>query len=395
MSKSWFVAGIMLLSVYVSTAQGGIDFQDVSLEEAVSAASKNGKLIFVEGFVNWSQPSSILENYTLTDQEVAAYYNEHFINLRLDMEEFPGAAIAEDYSIDSFPALLFFDGEGQIVHRGCGAVDAEEMLQLGKQALGEENLSRLSEQFESGERSGDFLIKFSLALENACLDRSMVADRYFSETDRSEWMNETSWAMLALNVDDPYSAPFQYLMSYHDMFVMKYGKDTVDAKIYNTILDQLIGIYEGADLTYFATQALRHLMSQMEFQDKNELVSLADLKASDLKADWPKYAESAVKVVKEQQVSDPDQLNEFSWKFYLFVEDKSALQAAKGWMEQVINEYPDATYYDTYASLCYKLGEIKEAVKLEKKALQAAQSQLEDPVHYESQLQLFESALEK
>lgn len=391
MIKTSLISLFIFKVTILSYAQNGVIFQDLEWDAALNKAGNEGKLLFVEGYVGWSEPCDILEKYTLTDKEVGEYYNQNFVNIRLDMEDFPGIQISDDYEVVSYPVLLFLDGAGKLVHRGCGAIDAEEFLEMGKIAESEQSLSAMKRRFGQGERSLAFLTDYSFALENACADKSEMVATYFSEITQHEWLNETSWTMINLNVSDPFSEQIQYLIAYHDMFSLKYGKDTVDAKIFDVMIDQLIAIYEGADLTLFATQALRQLMLEVDFKDKDELMSLANLKVNDLKENWMEYAQNAIDVVSEQDVVDPDQLNEFAWKFYLFIDNAEQLKAATSWMRNVLTDYPDATYYDTYASLKYKLGERVEAVKFSKLALQAAQLEEEDLMHYKAQLKKFES----
>ena len=360
-------------------------------EKVLEKSKAENKLIFITGFVEWSEPCAVLREYTLSDKEVGEYYNQKFINVLVDMEDYLGLQLTDLYEVQSYPVFLFIDAEGNMVHRGCGAIDATDFLTMGEVALSESNLSIMKRKFETGERSVDFLTEYSYALEYACVNKTEFIETFFEGTDQKDWMTEESWTMINLNVSDPYSKQIQYLMAYHDMFSMKYGKDTVDAKIFNVLLDQLISIYEGEDLTLFATQALRRLISEVEFTDKEKLASLADLKVNDLKENWPAYAINAITVVEEQEVSDPDQLNEFSWKFYLFIDDVAQLETAAKWMKGVLQDYPDATYYDTFASLKFKLGDQKEAVKYGQLALQAAELEGEDVIHYKTQLDLFKA----
>ncbi len=388
-----FLILVLLLSLhsYTQAQSNGIQFVEMQWEEVLEKSKVENKLIFIEGYVEWSEPCAVLEEYTLTDKEVGEFYNANFINVQVDMEDYLGLQLTEMYEVASYPVFLFIDAAGTMIHRGCGAVDAADFIAMGEAAIGDSPLSVMQQKFETGERSLDFLTDYSYALDYACVDKTEFVTTYFENTDQREWMSEESWAMINLNVSDPYSKQIQYLIAYHDMFSMKYGKDTVDAKIFNVMLDQLIAIYEGGDLTLFATQALKRLMSEVEFADKSKLVSLADLKVNDLKENWPEYAKNAITVVEEQEVADPDQLNEFAWKFYLFIEEASQLEMAAKWMKGVIQDYPDATYYDTYASLKYKLGEQKEAVKYGQLALQAAEMEGEDILHYKTQLDLFKA----
>ncbi|RED96673.1 thioredoxin family protein [Marinoscillum furvescens] len=395
MTKLWFFAAMCVLVGFKTQAQDeGIVFRDISWDEALQAAADESKPIFLEGYVHWSQPCAVLEKYVFTDQEVGAFFNENFVNIRLDMDDFPGAQLGELHGVDSYPTLLFLDAEGELIHRGCGAVETNELIALGRQALGDSTLRWYQEQFAAGERSNTFLVNFSLLLADACMESTFLVDTFFAETPKEQWVDEVAWNMINLNISDVHSEQFQYLLTQQQAFADRYGKDTVEAKIYTVLLDQLIAIYEGEDLTLFATQSLEKLMQEVDFARQDELLSLTQLKTADLKANWKKYGASAVKVVDEQDVTDPDQLNEFGWKFYLFVEDQAHLAKAAEWMKQVITTYPNATYLDTYASLQYKLGNSKAAVKYGKQALQAAELELEDLMHYREQLAMFEAELD-
>ena len=377
----------------ISSAYGqeGVIFEELEWVDAVEKARAENKLIFLLAYVDWSQPCEMLDRFALRDTQVGALYNEQFINIRLDMEAFPGVELVEHYEIYGFPSMLFIDGNGKIIHRGCGVLNDEEMVQLAQQAMGEDNLSAYQNQFKAGDRSVELLTKYSILLEDACMSKAKLVEDYFNSVKSEAWTNEASWLMINLNVSDPYSEQFQYLINNKASFARKYGKDTVDQKIHSVLLDQFIAIYEEADITLFATQALREMISRVDFEQKEELKSMVDMKFADLKQNWGLFAESVVKVVRQQEVTDPEQLNEFAWKFYLFVNDQEKLLAAVEWMETVLKDYPEATYLDTYASLLYKTGNQKKAVKFAERALQAAGYELQDLVHYEVQLEKFKS----
>lgn len=389
MNKLLYIYLICLFIFTTASAQDGISFRELEWTEALEKSAEENKLVFVSAYVDWSEPCEEIEKYTYSDKEVGEYFNENFINIRLDMEAFPGVELTEYYNIYGFPALLFVDETGTAVHRGCGALETGELIALGKEALSDQRLIDYRKKFEQGERSTAFLVDYSYKLETACMSTDRFVADYFKSVPQKEWVNEPSWTMINLNITDPYSDQFQYLMSYHDMFALRYGKDTVDQKIYNVLLSQFISIYDQEDFTLFAIQALRSLVSKLDFNQQGELSSLVNLQYADLKEDWPLYAESVLKVIEEQEVTDPEQLNEFAWKFYLFVDDQGQLSQAKDWMKKVLSDYPDATYHDTYASLLFKLGDQKGAVKYAERALQAAEIEQQDLMHYEAQLQKF------
>ncbi|XOV93367.1 MAG: thioredoxin family protein [Bacteroidota bacterium] len=375
--------------------QRHLEFQDLEWSEALSRAKAENKLIFLNGMAQWSQPCKLMEEYIFTDPEVGEFYNSKFINLSVDMEAFPGTELAERYQVYLYPTLLFIDGNGTLVHRGCGAMESAVMLDLGKTALDPDaRLIGLQKKYDDGNRNPDFLASMSDALNQACLDQTAWVDHFFSELEQNDWTSQAAWTMISLNVQDPFSPYFQYLMKYHDLYALKFGKDTVDQKIYDVLLSQFTQIYEGEDLTLFAIQALKSIIRPLEFTQKDELEAMVNLQYAEEKEDWDLYCESAIKVVKQQGVEDPEQLNEFAWKIYVFSDDEEQLNKAKGWIEPLLKEYEDQSYMDTYASLLYKLGDPKSAIKWEKRAIrQAEQFDDEDLLHYQLQLERFESGL--
>ena len=368
-----------------------INFEDPDWKKAMEKARKENKLLMVYLNTAWCEPCLEMEQSTFTSAEADAFYSKSFVNAPFDAEQFPGAEIANRYDAYLYPSFLFINGDGDLIHRGCGFMDAETFITLGEEALNENSqLYTYNKRFAEGERSPDFITQYSRVLASSCSDVDGFVQRFYKDLPQDKWMDEASWNMINLNVFDPFSPQFEFLTTFHDRFALTYGRDTVDAKINEVLLGQFIDIYEGADLTRFANQSLQRLMNGLDFKGKAELQSMVSMQYAELTEDWGLYGTEVVKVVKEQEVEMADQLVEFAWKFYLYVQDKSHLQIAQTWMRQLVEDEPTPTIMDTYASLLYKSGNKKEAMKWEKKALKMANELMEDPTHYELQLAKFE-----
>ena len=95
MSKIHFSSLLCLFIYSGAFAQEGIRFQDLEWTEALDQSAKTGKLVFVSAYVDWSEPCQEIEKYTYTDKEVGEFFNENFINIRMDMEAFPGVDLTE------------------------------------------------------------------------------------------------------------------------------------------------------------------------------------------------------------------------------------------------------------------------------------------------------------
>ena len=111
---------------------GGIQFKKESWNDVLKMAKKENKLIFLDIYASWCGPCKRLKANTFSDAEVGKLYNQKFINVALDGEKGEGVMIAQKYQVESYPTLLFFNGNGNIVKRTGGYHNPEEFIELGK-----------------------------------------------------------------------------------------------------------------------------------------------------------------------------------------------------------------------------------------------------------------------
>ncbi|MEQ6165962.1 DUF255 domain-containing protein [Ekhidna sp. MALMAid0563] len=367
-----------------------IKFMD-SWNEAISSARTNGKLIFLNAYAEWCEPCDEMEEYTFTDLEVANFFNQKFISVKLDMEDYPGVELAEEYTIGVFPSFLFINGNGEVVHRGCGAMDANQFLALAEDALSDTiTLMAMEKRYDAGDRSTDFMLSYLELLEEACLDAERFAAGYLKNVELQDITKEVPWEVFAAYQWDIYSREFQYLLKNKELFEDSVGQKVVNAKLYDTYLSQYQEIFEAEELHDFGMRALLHSFKDVTFSGSDTLRLMMNLHYSEYTENWPDYADYAVELVGMTNLEDPEQLNELAWKFYLFVDNKNQLEIASTWAQQAVDQQPEPSMIDTYASLQFKLGNEKKAVELEKRALELAQELYEDTSHYEHQLRKFE-----
>lgn len=385
MKKLFFAC---LLVPYIMSAQ--IKFEEGSWEDAVAKSQKTGKLIFLDAFATWCRPCKEMEEYTFTDLEVANYYNAHFINVHLDMEKYPGVELAEQYVVMAYPTLLFINGKGEVVHRGCGAMGATEFLSLGKAAReGSLTLRAMNEKYENGDRSVDFMMDYLKTMENGCLDVEQFAERYLREISLDQLTKETPWEVFVSYQWDIYSREFQYVLKNRSQFDEQKGRLEVDKKLYATYLSQYQEIYESEELHDFGMRALLDAIKSVDFSGSDTLKLMMNLHYAEYIEDWESYATHAIALVEKAEIDDSEQLNELAWMFYLFIEDKEQLTIASEWAKKATDKLPEPSWIDTYASLLFKLGDKKKAIELEEKALELAEELSDDVSHYQHQLKKF------
>lgn len=114
-------------------ADGGIKFEQMSLEEAMKLAKSSGKTIFIDAYTEWCGPCKRMAATTFMDEGVAKLFNSKFINLKIEMEKSAdGPNVAKMYGVRAYPTLLFIDGEGKLKKSVVGLQSAEQLLAVGK-----------------------------------------------------------------------------------------------------------------------------------------------------------------------------------------------------------------------------------------------------------------------
>ncbi len=116
-------------------AAEGIKFTKAPWEKVLKKAKKEGKNIFVDSYTTWCGPCKLMDKKTFTDPAVAAFFNENYINVKMDMETPEGIALNQYFYVSVYPTLLFLDSNGNTLEKATGYRSAEPFLELGKKAL--------------------------------------------------------------------------------------------------------------------------------------------------------------------------------------------------------------------------------------------------------------------
>jgi thiol-disulfide isomerase/thioredoxin len=383
---------IMLFAATFTNAQNrSINFEKGNWEEILAKAEKENKIIFLDAYTTWCGPCKWMAANVFTNDTVADFYNQYFVNAKIDMEKGEGIELAKRFNIRAYPTLLFINVKGEVMHRLCGAAPTNILVKQGLLSLNPyENLSFLTSQYENGKRDIEFMKNYLDFVSGACLNTSGIAEEYLSSIPQQDLLSEKYWELIKNYIDKEDAPAFQFFLANQKSYVEKFGKEEVKKKIAEVYSNQINSIvYGNFDEKKFAQAKENIRKSGME--DAEMIIFMAELGHFENTGNWKKYAALAIEGADNYLSTEPYILNAVAWNFYENINDKKLLAKAESWAVKSTTLMPEHFNYDTYAAVLYKLGKKAEAIKAQEKAIELAKEKGESTEDYEEMLKKIKS----
>lgn len=110
-----------------------ISNSDKSLTEVIDLAKAQNKKVFVDFYAEWCLPCKLLDEEVFNHKEVYSYFNENFINYKVDIEKANGPNLKLMYGAQELPTLLFLDSSGSVVKRNDGNTGHTYIMSMAKE----------------------------------------------------------------------------------------------------------------------------------------------------------------------------------------------------------------------------------------------------------------------
>jgi thioredoxin-related protein len=287
---------ILLLASAPALAQG-IVFEESTFDEALAKARAGNKLLFMDCYAEWCGPCKLLSEQVFTRAEVGEYFNEHFVNLKIDMEKGEGVELAKHYAVKVYPTLLILRPDGQVQHRIVGYQDADALLARAREGSSEEgSLLHLETLYDAGNRTKGLVTRYLQALldshENEKAAR--VADDFFASLPDEEKLDTALWPLYASPEISAWgTSRFDFLRQHKPAFDRLAGKEKVDKLFYDVTTDLFMTLLfknrEGLTIAYLPEfiEALR----EMDFERQAIVLAEAEFTRAIMQQDVDKTVE--------------------------------------------------------------------------------------------------------
>ena len=201
----------------------GVKFEDCSFDEALALAAKSGKLLFMDCYTSWCGPCKMLSEKIFPLKEVGDFFNQHFINIKMDMEKGEGKDLAKRYKVRSYPTLLVLDAKGNIVHPLSGARPPKDLLVLMARALSEETAyAPVKAKYEAGDRSPRVVVEYLLNMRlTGEMGEEMIqkkAEEYFQSLSDEQRLDKYMLYFFKNFASDPESDMALYFLKHRKSY---------------------------------------------------------------------------------------------------------------------------------------------------------------------------------
>ncbi|MBT8189970.1 MAG: DUF255 domain-containing protein [Saprospiraceae bacterium] len=114
-------------------SQSGVNFKELPLDEALELAKKQNKKIFIDTYTPACKPCKKMD-IEFRNKDLANYFNENFINVKVNMNGPLANAYNSKFSVIFLPTLFIVTPEGYTTLRVEHIISAKDLLQFGMQS---------------------------------------------------------------------------------------------------------------------------------------------------------------------------------------------------------------------------------------------------------------------
>ncbi|MCU4158295.1 thioredoxin fold domain-containing protein [Carboxylicivirga sp. A043] len=186
------------LFISLSTMGQGINFEDITVEDAVIKAKEENKYVFIDVYTDWCSPCKLMAQKVFPLKELGDYFNKKFVNIKVNAQSgVAGPKFAIKYKVSAYPTFIILDNNGELVHMFAGGVlDGEKFIHKVKEAFNPSKaFGQLKKRYEDGERDPKLVSGYIQALmasksikQNGLND--MVNEFYNSLSDKGKISSE-------------------------------------------------------------------------------------------------------------------------------------------------------------------------------------------------------------
>jgi len=383
MGKSHFILRIAVFSlifmisgihaVKAGDAPTGIQFRNITFEQALEAAKTEHKPIFVHGYADWCHFCEYMKDSVYPKQEVGDFFNSNFICVRIDMEK-EGKEMNKTLKAHTFPTYLFYDTNGELMHRAAGRRYRQPFMELGREALDPRRQMRtFKNKYESGTATPAETQFYFRMQEVAGMDAQLMLNDYLMKVSDADFLNANSWRIIYDILKDPTLPVMKRILGNKKAIEGTYTADSINNKLINLYNSYLTSFVQLLDSNGYEA-AKKNILRTNGLDIAEKICAYGDLNKFKMKSDWESYKTAGKLFVEKYAMDDSRRLNDVAMILYQhFSGDKELMSAVEQWVQHSISISDSYKSNHLLASVQFMLGKKDAAMKSANHAIELAQ----------------------
>ena len=216
--QSYLAVGMLIMQAIFVDAQTRIDFIDNDWQAALDRAAAEDKLIFVDGYAMWCVPCKVMDEEVFTAHGVPDYFNQHFVNVKIDVEKGIGPLLSARYNVSELPSYFVTTADETLIYQFSGLQKVTALLDHANRAQDPQLITQAwDRRYAEGDRKPSFLYRYAFA-KYPSVDGShtQIVDQYLSTQD--DWGTPENVRFIHHFIEDIQGEMFDFMVSNQEIF---------------------------------------------------------------------------------------------------------------------------------------------------------------------------------
>lgn len=355
----------------------GLTIIEQDYNQALTAAKKEGKLLFIDFYTTWCGPCKKLDKLVFRNDSVQGLLNEKIVLLRYDAENDTVFHLSKKHHVSSYPTGMILNENGYVVSRKRGFLGDDfkslsssviEFINAGVELSKEGTIIKGYSNKINPALYPDFYVDY-VNRTDTDLD-STELNTYLSAAD--DVFSEQYFATLLYFASDAHDGIADATLENQDKYSALYGKDNVELLTYFLARGKFKrAIVKKSQADY--NQAVAFVKRGLSQEWIDDILPSFEKDYLIAQNRWDKVFAIYEKMKNAGEMSN-GYVNHFSWQVYKSCDDQEVIKKCLTWMQEVTDAEPEFDYLDTYAYLLYKSGNNAAAKKIAQLAIKAGKA---------------------